>query len=364
MRRFDNRPRSLDPALVKSKLTNCTEMLLRTQNLDATDPRDKIFAVHGLLSVLGARLPDPDYSKPIEQVYREAAAAAITHDKRLQILASVTGESMVSGLPSWVPDWSCNLPITEIASWDDYLVPLKSMKEFRISADRRFLTLWGSDVDEICENSKAFPGRDSWFDFRDTNTLRTRFEEMHHFIDQKRLVDFFSGFIEQPWARTKTSFNLSVRTLAKYWIKGIKHFTQYASEQDLPRYTAKDISYWASNCAKRDGLKRIGEDVKEDMLHFHNLMRTLLDRKRIFSTTEGHVGVASRAIRNGDRIAYFREVNLPMVIRPVTDIQQPGVLLRLPSGSTWQLIAPAYIQNGMLEPVQSDDLGIRCLHPG
>ncbi|KAF9736447.1 hypothetical protein PMIN01_04226 [Paraphaeosphaeria minitans] len=80
------------------------------------------------------------------------------------------------------------------------------------------------------------------------------------------------------------------------------------------------------------------------MSHFHNIMRTLLDRKVPFKTERGHLGIASQALQQEDRIVYFRGVNLPMLVLQVA--------------SNWQLVAPAYIQDGMLEPAAGPDLGM------
>ncbi|KAK7192397.1 heterokaryon incompatibility protein [Paraphaeosphaeria sporulosa] len=269
---------ALQTALPKTKLTNCTAMLLRTRKLDATDPRDKIFAIHGLLLVLGACLPNPDYSKSTEQVYREAAAAAIAHDARLHILGSITGESLIKDLPSWVPDWSCNQPISEIASWDDYVVLSEPETMLRISViDGSRLTLGGVEVDTIQEHSVAFPDR-----YHDNRISLKRFEE---------------------------------------------------NSDTLPnaRYSASDIGYWAGKCAQEDGLTLGGEYIGGDVRFFHKLMRSLLDRKVMFRTERGYLGIASRALQISDRIVYFQGASVPMLIRKVE--------------SNWRLVAPAYIQD-------------------
>jgi hypothetical protein len=35
----------------------------------ATEPKDKVFAIHGLLTKLGIKLPLPNYSAPLADVY-------------------------------------------------------------------------------------------------------------------------------------------------------------------------------------------------------------------------------------------------------------------------------------------------------
>ncbi|OAG03314.1 uncharacterized protein CC84DRAFT_968539 [Paraphaeosphaeria sporulosa] len=332
---------ALQTALPKTKLTNCTAMLLRTRKLDATDPRDKIFAIHGLLLVLGACLPNPDYSKSTEKVYREAAAAAIAHDARLHILGSITGESLIKDLPSWVPDWSCNQPISEIASWDDYVVLSEPETMLRISViDGSRLTLGGVEVDTIQEHSVAFPDRYHDNRISEIKTLLGSLNMLEKHCQHKGPVEFFSGLIKKPWPRTRSPLKMfakdfSVQVLSAYWIKGLKRFEENSDTLPNARYSASDIGYWAGKCAQEDGLTLGGEYIGGDVRFFHKLMRSLLDRKVMFRTERGYLGIASRALQISDRIVYFQGASVPMLIRKVE--------------SNWRLVAPAYIQDGMLE---------------
>ena len=78
----------------------------------ATDPRDKIFALLGMVKEVEedqdmARLLQPDYRKTVQQVYTEVTGAFITRGD-LVLLSSVERQDMrqIVGLPSWVPDFT------------------------------------------------------------------------------------------------------------------------------------------------------------------------------------------------------------------------------------------------------------------
>jgi hypothetical protein len=77
-------------------------------HLEATDPRDKIFALLGLaadrneLEGLGVF---PDYEKSYEQTYA-LAMAALLQQGHLSLLSLCQNPRSLSRLPSWVPDWS------------------------------------------------------------------------------------------------------------------------------------------------------------------------------------------------------------------------------------------------------------------
>ncbi|KAM0449927.1 hypothetical protein ACHAO4_007229 [Trichoderma viride] len=83
-----------------------SDILWNTWDRDVTDPRDKVFAILGLVGEnYSATLPNIDYSKSIEEVYREVASLIITKENSLDILLAASGLDTGGNLPSWVPDW-------------------------------------------------------------------------------------------------------------------------------------------------------------------------------------------------------------------------------------------------------------------
>ena len=89
------------------------EMLLDlARTFSATDPRDKIFALLGMAKEVGedqdmATLLQPDYSKSVQQVFTEVTGACLSRGD-LVLLSSVERQNMrqITGLPSWVPDFT------------------------------------------------------------------------------------------------------------------------------------------------------------------------------------------------------------------------------------------------------------------
>ena len=73
----------------------------------ASDPRDKVYALLGLVGDESGRPSPrrPDYSLHWRQVYRRTALEIVTATKSLHILAVLAGPATDPLLPSWVPDW-------------------------------------------------------------------------------------------------------------------------------------------------------------------------------------------------------------------------------------------------------------------
>ncbi|KAI0878054.1 hypothetical protein GGS24DRAFT_445271 [Hypoxylon argillaceum] len=82
-----------------------SDLLWNTWDREAADPRDKI---HSIIAVAGSELLPriiPDYSKPMEHVYKEVARSIMMTEKHLDILLAANGVAGTDLLPSWPPDW-------------------------------------------------------------------------------------------------------------------------------------------------------------------------------------------------------------------------------------------------------------------
>ncbi|KAK2880171.1 hypothetical protein FQN49_000490 [Arthroderma sp. PD_2] len=105
--------------------TDLPRMVHHALRYECSDPRDKIFAVFGLLYGLEIR---PDYNLPIEIIYTGVTAYLLKNCLDFWPLNLLgTGKRGIN-LPSWVPDWS--QPIGPPISID-----LESLSKIEIGAD-------------------------------------------------------------------------------------------------------------------------------------------------------------------------------------------------------------------------------------
>ncbi|KAI9764824.1 MAG: hypothetical protein M1839_005701 [Geoglossum umbratile] len=75
---------------------------------NATNPRDKIYALLGMISDSLNFIPNPDYAAPVGEVYMGMARYLVQNSNPLLLLhqAGIGYHRALTGLPSWVPDWS------------------------------------------------------------------------------------------------------------------------------------------------------------------------------------------------------------------------------------------------------------------
>lgn len=97
----------------ESDPTNLLDVLVMTRSFEASDPRDKIFAVLGLATLGRTLLPTTeiirvDYELTPAEVFLETAWAMIKKSKDLNFLAEVEDPHLrnITDIPTWVPDFS------------------------------------------------------------------------------------------------------------------------------------------------------------------------------------------------------------------------------------------------------------------
>jgi hypothetical protein len=81
---------------------NVLTILHSTQNNKCSDPRDRLYAIQGIVD--DNQDIEIDYSIPVQQVYRDWAEKRMKRTWTLQIFSACADSSGRGDLPSWVPD--------------------------------------------------------------------------------------------------------------------------------------------------------------------------------------------------------------------------------------------------------------------
>ncbi|KAI8941232.1 hypothetical protein NX059_002467 [Plenodomus lindquistii] len=82
------------------------QFLDQSRHCDATDPRDKVFALLAMTPENSEQELLPNYRQSVQDVYISLARYLITRDGNLDVLSHCTRHEQFHKFPSWVPDWS------------------------------------------------------------------------------------------------------------------------------------------------------------------------------------------------------------------------------------------------------------------
>ncbi|KAL8947678.1 MAG: hypothetical protein Q9222_006062 [Ikaeria aurantiellina] len=358
------------------------QFLLR--DWQSTDPKDRIFALNGLFDQL-ATLSGPvkrkfhtaDYSKTVEQVYREATTIVLHNTDRLDLLLLSADPSLrqYPNLPSWVIDYSIKSPIP-LLLWgreNDHVSHFDAAKgchkaHLSLSDDGLRLKLKGYRIGTVIDTGETVDEWGSKHSIEDSAALVLKCRETY-VNGQDRLEALWRTLITDQTARTHPAperigglffgylkalfrhnfFRQVLDSLAnaqpgeqgRTSLKGSPSVDNLANSD--PSGQMPTMYGELQSCAERmqSGLD-LGEIIeledaayKEKVDTFYPHMNITL-RMRLFRTDEGLLGMGPRSTQAGDEAWILQGARVPFVLRPRGENGQ------------YQLIGQSYV-HGMMQ---------------
>ena len=131
--------------------------LIRSRGFKATDPRDKLYSLLGLVQDSIGDKPrlNPIYGdQALSKTYTDAAIQILEDSDDLLLLSCVEGEKFqlktTEPLPSWVPDWSCEMPLgLRVTGYKRYSASGSITQRPKVDTSARTLTLKGINLDDV-----------------------------------------------------------------------------------------------------------------------------------------------------------------------------------------------------------------------
>lgn len=260
-----------------------SDLLWNMWDREATDPRDKVFAVLNLVGVSYRGRMQPDYSAAMCDVYMAAFREILYTECSLDIVIAGCGLARRDGLPSWIPDWrsaanqdrpmlfvnrqhyhtfyrSESMAIS-VMHGHGYAAAGQTRPRVRLDQKSKRLTTLATLVGIVEGGDEPFPEDDTLPDA----TLRAESILIH------------------LWRRKFLS--------PREW-KGVRR-TLTAGEVDIDLY------------------KRLGRSESSP----EQIFRNIRGHRRFFCTTEHH-GLGPAGLTKGDHVYILAGCHLPMVLRP------------------------------------------------
>ena len=272
------------------------DLLTMTKSCKCTDPRDRVYALLGLLDENYGIVPN--YEKSITEVYQDMFVAYMKKQQlylNLKLLATSGIWESAQELPSWVPDWSPEKKCEPLMNQDACGATGFSNAE-AIVLDGNVLRVMGMEVAEIA------------------NVIRPQLDEASTLID-------FIAFIRAVFPRDMLSHaSAEARLDALCRVLCSDSFSE--SPDALSENESPDLL--PDRKMSKEGLRIVLQAeggkkmmLTQDVMVYLNHAFIFVKRRALFSITGGEIGLGPSAAATGDVIAVVPGCPSPMVLRPV-----------------------------------------------
>jgi hypothetical protein len=317
-------------------------MLSYTRVLQASDPRDKIYALLGLLSRAYAQHVPPNYAKPVSHAYLAAVKASILVDKCLDILSQVERvRGTVGDLPSWIPDWR-----QPTHAFGVYLGtrPFSGIKRYTASGNSQPRIKQSQDVNCIILQGIMFKQINRVIQFD---------------VDIGLLDSDVTASSRKSW---QDVYERKGREIPSSCARAVRHSslvplsfpTASDPRQDtIQRTVTRDIYSRLRSTKELDDnfpayalwINTPQSDIPLQVLQEHDryVGQVMLNRNLFIAgdKNDAYLGMASVEVRSGDYVCVLLGGDVPFILRPLHGTSTTQ------TARTWQFIGESYVHGIM-----------------
>lgn len=252
-----------------------------TQDYQATDLRDKLYALLGMASDISSDDIIPDYTKSVQEVFLNLVEFMAVEHRNLDVISS--GRLSISGSasPSWLPDWRGSNPLR----------PLNS-EEF----GGHFYRASGN-TDAVVDIT----------DFHLTLTAEGWVTDTIDFFDDTTTVSHADLQTIKRWQRMASN-NVSPTMMSLFW-RTIIMDKDHIGNQVTPSFGKALDEFIAGSIKTRSKFVQQFSDA---------VTRAVLGR-RFFITKNGRMGLGPPDIQPNDQIAILKGCHVPLILRETGD---------------------------------------------
>ncbi|KAL6705945.1 hypothetical protein ACN47E_006224 [Coniothyrium glycines] len=252
---------------------------------DCMDPRDKVYGLLGLLPRPMVDLIRPDYSLPPEDIYKQTFLQTMIVTGRWDIVSARAprDQAPTIELPSWIPDFSDSRTFVQVEAPQSF-ASIASSVHFQNNGDNE-LKILGVPCNHVAAISDVLP-----------QEIQSGLLIVHEFWSSIISSRLYSDGGDPSDTYTWT---LSLGKLLDRW-------TQTNFEPSLA-----DAKTVLENCSTN---KVTG--LSEHYAAWLEQMYLRVAGKRIFSTSDGRLGIFHEHVKVGDEIAVVLGLSSPVILRP------------------------------------------------
>jgi Heterokaryon incompatibility protein (HET) len=316
------------------------ELWSQLSEFEATNPRDKIFALLGLITILDFK---PDYTKPVSDIFAMIVRLSILNSKRLRALffahkVLTVKEQGNINLPTWVPDFSSSsydgaflimVDIPYSACGEAVVLPDTINHQATNSA---MLVVFGLQLDKVSKTyrvarEEGIKGFHTW------NSLRSMILDLPSNILKNR---YHTGeSMLAATARTLTgdiSFGETLQRQSKEETRSISRDLEWVSSWKRQLHSMlRSLSPSVAQSLIPDRLKR--REVQNPLIVSHV---PCFPGYRLSITSQNFVAMVPETSEEGDILCILYGSSFPHVLRKVAGKED-----------TYTLVGSAYVHGFM-----------------
>ncbi|KAE8836959.1 hypothetical protein PTNB73_07863 [Pyrenophora teres f. teres] len=303
---------------ISSNTATMLSLLWKFRPLEATDKRDKVFALLGLTTNWQGRPPFlPDYSSSAATIFTQTTVGNVRRAASLLPLAgdleAVLSRKRLQDIPSWVMDWSLPCLPTEIervTSLHAYDASGSRKGSVRFQPSSQLLEVEAICIDHVVtvgDVSRHTQINDTYAALREWRSLTRTFEKTNAHYPS-------GGTYEGAFWRTLIADLIHTGTTPA--TRGSHGVYRRATADDFQALRA--WSMWA-RCISRDSFSRTAiftqRDLEEGIAAIDHTLKTATASRRFFFTSNGYMGMGPKTTMAGDQVFVFKGSKVPFMVR-------------------------------------------------
>jgi len=312
------------------------DLLFFQRMMQATEPKDKIYALLGLAQDKFLAGYTPDYSQSDQDVFCEFTRLLITNTDNLDVLKFCQTIKLTEGLPSWVPDWRALLCEPLNYNIDDatfHFADGGNKSWFQFSKDLKGLIVGAVLFDTVSDISHRAYSEN----LIDTATFARKCIAPYVSFAEPLHERYTDGIYKDSEAVK----NAIWRTLIadRSFDAGIAGFNPPRAEQTV----GEDFDALCQLAAAEDDimprLKRQFPLREHGMDLYVSAFTRAIPYRRLFISENGYLGLGSEFSEHGDTLCIIRGASVPFLLRKKEQVV--GEL------ETYELISECYVHGAM-----------------
>lgn len=292
-----------------------SEFITDLANFEASDPRDHVFGILGLMQRYrnGQAIPTgliPNYRARTVEVFRDAVKSVVGESGQSIVLANISRRHKDDHMdwPSWVPRFDCfnACDDPEFLPWGLFFAHNESLQALPLhrTSDVNVLTLNGLVTDSVKKVTSAlrYPGAKA-SEVEDIETA---------FIDSAFTI---AGEGKNTEIAAKLIGAVASTLMASKDIR-----SQRLDESTSVKFYEAYICYLSASRGSFETkeLSKLNVNLAKDAQEFLQAMRLVCYNRCFFSTSPGRIGVGPQTMQSGDLVAILYGSSVPFILRRST----------------------------------------------